>query len=73
MKELSIKVRGIHDICRLTAAARLVDGDVTIKRGNHVIDAKSVMGVFSIDMSDGVTIQYPDSATDFENFLQEFV
>lgn len=73
MKELSIKVSGIHDICRLTAAAQLVDGDVTIKRGRHAIDAKSVMGAFSIDMSDGVTIQYPASASDFENFLQEFI
>ena len=30
------------------------------------------MGLFSIDMSNGVTIVYPSEATDFENYIKQF-
>lgn len=73
MKNMVIRVRGINDACRLAAAAQKVDGDVTIKRGRIAVDGKSMMGVLALDMSDGVTIIYPNTAEDFEKFLAEFV
>ena len=40
--------------------------------GRFVIDAKSIMGVMSIDMSTGVTIKYSESETDFDNYILKY-
>ena len=36
------------------------------------LDGKSIMGVFSIDISKGITVKYPETATDFEEYLSQF-
>ena len=48
----NIKISGISDATTLVTKASAVEGDVTITRGRYSIDAKSIMGVFSIDLSD---------------------
>ena len=52
--------------------AQSVNGDIYVKKGVYCIDGKSLMGLFSIDMSNGVTIAYPSEATDFENYIKQF-
>lgn len=73
MKTLQIKINSITDIYNLVAAARKVDGDVTITRGHHAVDAKSTPGVFSVDLSTGVNISFPMAATGFEKFITSFI
>lgn len=72
MKEMIISIKGLNDIYLFVKKALEVPGDITIKRGRFCIDAKSILGVFSIDMSQNVTIEYPKTAIDFENFIKQF-
>ena len=72
MKTLFIKVSAIADVSKLCNMASAVDGDVIVRKGKYVIDGKSLMGLFSLDMSTGVTIEYPEDAIAFEEFVEQF-
>ena len=41
-------------------------------RGKFCIDGKSILGVLSLDMSDGVQVEYDENETEFENWLRRF-
>ncbi len=73
MKEVFLKMHGINDVNEFVQRARLVDGDVSVTRGKWCIDGKSIMGMFSIDVSQGCTVEYPEDAKEFEVFLQKFL
>lgn len=72
MQKMYIKMNNMTDIRAFLEKALIVEGDVTIKKGKYVIDGKSIMGVFTIDLSTGVTVEYPDNAVEFERFLKQF-
>lgn len=67
-----IKMSQIKDATDLVQRATMVDGDVIITKGKYSIDAKSIMGIFSLDLTTGVTIEYPDDATAFDDFIKVF-
>ena len=72
MKEMIISIKGLHDVYTFISKAQAVDGDVTVQRGRFSVDGKSVMGVFSVDMSQDVTVIYPTSAVEFDQFCEQF-
>lgn len=72
MKKMIVAIHGINDLNQFIQHARTVDGDVLVSRGKFVVDGKSIMGVFSIDVSQGCTVEYPEDATDFEEFISQF-
>lgn len=72
MSEKIIKITGLADVYNFIEQASKVMGDVIIKRGKFIIDAKSVMGVFSIDMSNPVTVTYPEDAVEFAEYIKQF-
>ena len=72
MKKMIISIHGLNDVYKFVEQALAVDGDVTVMRGRHSVDGKSVLGVFSIDMSQNVTVEYPETALEFENFISQF-
>lgn len=72
MKKMVIAIHGINDLNQFIHHARTVDGDIVVSRGKFAVDGKSIMGVFSIDVSQGCTVEYPTDATDFENFISQF-
>ena len=68
----TIKLKELSDIYQLVGEASKLEGDVLIKRGKFVVDAKSILGILSIDMSQGATITYPDDAPAFDEFISKF-
>jgi phosphotransferase system HPr-like phosphotransfer protein len=67
-----IKINTISDIKAYLEHAKQVSGDITIRKGKYVVDGKSIMGIFSFDGSTGFTIEYPDTAEEFDNFISNF-
>lgn len=67
-----IKINGINDVTEFVQMAGKVEGDIEVRRGRWCIDAKSVMGMFSIDTSAGITVVYPATATDFAKYISKF-
>ena len=72
MKEIIISIKSLNDVYKFVEKAQAVDGDVTVRRGRYNVDGKSVMGIFSIDMSQDVTVIYPTSAVEFNQFCEQF-
>jgi len=72
MRKRSIRMNQLTDIYEFVNRASKVDGDIYLSRGAYVVDAKSLLGVFSIDMSQAATLSYPEDAVDFEAYVAQF-
>lgn len=73
MVKKQIKINSINDIYKLASATQKVDGDVLVIKGHYAVDGKSIMGLFSLDLSEGVTIIYPEDAINFEKEIEIFI
>ena len=51
MKEATILLQSIEDVKDFNRIVALYEGDVDLVSGRYVIDAKSIMGIFSLDLS----------------------
>ena len=48
--------------------------DVDLRAGRHVVDAKSILGIFSLDLSKPITMEiYTDSCDDLLNDIKPFM
>lgn len=56
MKEMKIKLTNIQDIREFVNDVILVDFDVDLIQGRYTIDAKSIMGIFSLDLLSPITL-----------------
>ena len=73
MKTMTIKIYSIPDVSTLVAKAiKVENNDITITQGRYVIDGKSLMGVFSLDLTREIIVEYPETAFEFEDFIRKF-
>lgn len=56
MKEIKIKLSSVQDIREFVNVVILADYDVDLVQGRYVIDAKSIMGIFSLDLLSPITL-----------------
>jgi phosphotransferase system HPr-like phosphotransfer protein len=48
--------------------------DMDLRAGRHVVDAKSILGIFSLDLSRPITLEiYQDDCGDLLQEIQPFV
>jgi phosphotransferase system HPr-like phosphotransfer protein len=66
-----ISIKGLHDVYTFINKAQAVDGDVTVRRGRYNVDGKSIMGIFSVDMSQDVTVIYPYSPNRLPEYIKQ--
>ena len=69
MKELSIRIDSINDVKKFVNIVSRYEYDVDIVSGRYAIDAKSIMGLFSIDLSKSVTMKI--HSNDCDDLLAE--
>ena len=72
VRQMVISIKGVHDVYDFIKEATKVEGDVLIQRGKFAVDAKSFLGVFSLDVSQDVTVIYPSDAIEFEKYVSQF-
>ena len=51
-------------------AATKCDFDVDVYYNRYVVDAKSILGVFGLDLTQPLTVEYNGSNEQFESYLQ---
>ena len=56
MKETKIKLSNVQDIREFVNVVILADYDVDLVQGRYVIDAKSIMGIFSLDLLSPISL-----------------
>lgn len=64
-------IEGVKDLC---LAACKQDGKVTVKSSTYVVDGKSVMGLFSLNLSEPVIVEVEDEVVceDLRSCLDEY-
>lgn len=70
MKKYSIMLKTIDDIKLFASAAQSVDTELDLSSGRYVVDAKSIMGIFSLDLSKPITLSVPEEF-DGKDFLSQ--
>lgn len=56
MIKTKIKLTTLSDISEFMKITTKINDDIDICKGRYIVDGKSVMGVFSLDMSDPVDL-----------------
>jgi len=73
MSERKIRLNGAKDVSRFVQAAERCDFDVDLCLNRIVVDAKSLMGVLMMDLSQDLTVRYNhDLDEGFESVLSEY-
>ena len=71
MKQKRILLPTIDDAKMFVAAATQCDFDIDVYYNRVVIDAKSILGVLSLDLRNVLRVQYDGENEAFEAFLEK--
>ena len=56
MKETKVMLNNVQDIRDFVKFVIMTDYEVDLVQGRYVIDAKSIMGIFSLDLLSPITV-----------------
>lgn len=74
MKSIPIKLSFAEEVKTFVNVANRYPYDMDLRAGRHVVDAKSILGIFSLDLSQPITLEvYADECGDLLNDLSQFV
>lgn len=74
MKVFEIMLSSINDVKEFVNIANRCSGEVDLTSGRYVVDAKSIMGIFSLDLSKPIICQvYSDETPEIMAAVQKFV
>ena len=57
MKTFNIMLKSINDVKDFVNIANKYDFDIDMTSGRYVVDAKSIMGIFSLDLSKSIKVE----------------
>jgi phosphotransferase system HPr-like phosphotransfer protein len=70
---INIKLKEINDVYKLVNVLVGFDGDVDLESGKYKVDGKSILGIFSLDLSLPITVEaYSDECDDLIARLKKF-
>lgn len=72
MQERKIKLNELQDVKEFVTAAGKCDFDIDIFYNRVTIDAKSILGVLSMDLRNDLTVKYFGEDRSFEIILSKY-
>lgn len=73
MKTFNIMLKSINDVKDFVNIVNKYDFDVDLSSGRYVVDAKSIMGIFSLDLSKPIKVEvHTDDCDAFINEVKQF-
>ena len=72
MSVRKIKLREVDEVREFVSAAEKCDYDVDISYNRIIIDAKSLMGVMSLDLTRELTVKYNEEDIHFADVLNKY-
>ena len=74
MKSVQIKLSEAEKVKHFVNTVTKYDFDVDLRSGRFVVDAKSILGLFSLDLSKPITVEiHSDDCDKFIEEIQAFV
>jgi phosphotransferase system HPr-like phosphotransfer protein len=68
MKVFDIQLSSINDVKTFVSAACMQPFDIDIVSGRYIIDAKSIMGIFSVDLARPIRVEVHGTDEDAKAF-----
>ena len=70
----TIRLSTINDVKDFVAEVTLCDYDVDLISGRYAVDAKSIMGIFSLDLSKTIQLEAnTEDASEFFGRIKQFI
>ncbi len=69
MKTVVVSLDSINDVKNFVNAVNKYEFEVDLVSGRYIVDAKSIMGIFSLDLSKPITVNI--QSDDAQAFLDE--
>ena len=76
MKTFKVQLSSISDVKEFVNFASQQSCDIDVVSGRYIIDAKSIMGIFSIDLSRPINVEVhgnKEQREAFYNIVEKFV
>ncbi len=74
MTTAKIRINTIEDVKKFVSVVAGVDFDVDIVSGRYAIDAKSIMGIFSLDLSKELELRiHSENCGEFLDDIKDYV
>ena len=74
MRAVNIKLSLAENVKTFVSIVNQLPYDVDLRAGRHVVDAKSILGIFSLDLSKPITMEiYDDDCDDLMEKIESFV
>lgn len=74
MLEFEMMLGSINDVKDFVNTVSRFDFDVDLISGRYIVDAKSIMGIFSLDLSKPIAVKvHADNADEFISKIESFV
>jgi len=74
MKACQIKLSSIQDVREFVETVTRYDIEIDLSCGRYVVDAKSIMGIFSLDLMNAITLTaHTDDETNLFNELKKYI
>jgi phosphocarrier protein HPr len=74
MKAFNIMLKSINDVKDFVNVVNKYDFDVDLTSGRYIVDAKSIMGIFSLDLSKPIRVEvHLDECGNFCNEIKSFI
>lgn len=72
--ETMIKLNSLDDVKEFSNIASKHTGEITLFSGRYIVDAKSIMGIFSLDLSKAIKMEIEgDMPLDVKAGLDKFI
>jgi len=74
MSETTVMLASINDVKEFVSIVSLCEYDVDLISGRYAVDAKSIMGIFSLDLSKPIKLQaHTENAEKFFTDIKQFI
>lgn len=74
MKAFNIMLKSINDVKDFVNVVNKYNFDVDLTSGRYIVDAKSIMGIFSLDLSKPIRVEVQvDECANFCNEIKNFI
>ena len=67
---MTIILNSVDRIREFNSRIQNIKGDCDLRSGNYVVDAKSIMGIFGLDVSRPLELVVHDDSTDLQDFKE---
>ena len=73
MKSVTIKLTQAEEVKEFVNTVNRYAYEMDLRAGRHVVDAKSILGIFSLDLSRPISLEiYADQCDDLLRDIQRF-